>query len=115
MANNDKTEKPAVKIEKANDRIDNDLRNVQQFAKRVAKVLTREATEEAEDEDTTVEVSQKTTGTAGQLETPQSSGSKRKTKNSIKAAKPQPTEQEKLVRAVRMRDLQEMVEETKQP
>ena len=108
MANNDKTEKPAVRIEKANNRINNDLGKVQQFAKRLAKVLTKETTEEAED--TTVDASQKTIGTAG-TETPQSSGSKRKTQNSKKAGKQQPTEQEKLVRAARMGELQEMVEE----
>ena len=86
---------------------------VQQFAKRVAKVLTKETTEETEEEDTTADNSQKAAGTAG-IRTPQSSGPKqRKTNNSKNAAKPHQTEQDKLIRVARMGELQEMVEETK--
>ena len=113
MANNDKTEKPAIRIEKADNRINNDLGKVQQFAIRVAEVLMKETTEETEDEDTTVDASRKATGMAG-TGTPQSSGPKqRKTNNSKKAGRPHQSEQEKLIRAARMGELQEMVEETK--
>ena len=116
MANDDKTDKPAVKIEKANERVENDLRNAQQLAKRVARVLTKEAAEEAEDGDITGENSQQTTDKAAQLKTPHGRASKsqpRETQTSKNARKKPPTDQEKLIRAAKMRDLLEMVEETK--
>ena len=116
MANNDKKEKPEVRIEKVDSRIDYVLWKVQQFAIRVAKVLMKETAEEPEEEDTSADTSQGT-GLAG-TGTPQSSGTKpkqqRKTNTSKNAAKPHQTPEDKLIRVARMGELQEMVEETKE-